>query len=120
MTAAGLAAFVYVATCFVEVPIYVLLLRAWSTPPRAALFGVLANAITLPIVLLGLRGLPDSIGGYVFSFLACEFLAYLVEVGLLAAWLHRVRIGVLRLGLIAAAPNVLSAFVGVVLWVRPG
>lgn len=115
MTAGSEYALAFAVTCAVELPVYALVLtRAFGVRPRTAvLAGLVANAVTHPLLWLAMRPFTDGVGEYAIAFVVGEVLVCAVEWLVLAVGLRRA--GGAPLALVSVLANMASAAVGLAL-----
>lgn len=110
-------ALAFAVTCAVELPVYALVLtRVFGARPRTALLaGLVANAVTHPVLWLAMRPFTDGVGEYVVAFVVGETLVCAVEWLVLVVALRSYRIGRAWLAVVSVLANAASAAAGLAL-----
>lgn len=115
-------ALAFAVTCAVELPVYALVLtRLFGARPRTALLaGLVANAVTHPVLWLAMRPFTDGVGEYVVAFVVGETLVCAVEWLVLVVALRRFETGRYRIGrawlaVVSVLANAASAATGLAL-----
>ncbi|MQA80533.1 MAG: hypothetical protein GEV10_18975 [Streptosporangiales bacterium] len=122
MTAGSGYALALAVTCVVELPVYALVLtRLFGARLRTALLaGLVANAVTHPVLWLAMKPFTDGVGEYATAFVVGEVLVCAVEWLVLVValcWFEPGRCGIGRawLAVVSVLANAASAAAGLAL-----
>jgi hypothetical protein len=108
----------FTLTLLVELPVYVLLLRRWCRPARAAALGLVANLVTHPALWFTLKMLAADRWQWAALFVGAELLVWLLEWCVLLVGLRGRRATAGELAAVAGVANLSSALLGLVIGLR--